>query len=312
MPVRYPLHSLSLVRVLLEILLPILVVVGLGYLAQRRLALSPGPFSRLTLYFLSPALVFSSLSEGRLPTAELGQMVLFAVLLTLVLGLVAGGLALLLRYDRPTRNAFLLGALFINAGNYGLPVNLFAFGQAGLDRAVVYFVTTAVLINTLGVFLASRGGRSVLGGLLTVLRMPLLYATLAGLTVAASGVSLPLWLGRPIGLIGQAAIPILLLVLGMQLAQARLQTALPVVGLATGVRLLGGMAVALGLSVLLGMKGVSRDVALVQSSMPTAVMTTVLALEFGVRPDVVTGTVLVSTLGSMVTLSLLLFWLLGG
>lgn len=296
--------------VLLQILLPIFLVIGLGFSARRWLGLSPEPFSRLSLYVLSPALAYSSLSQSELQASEVLVLGFFVLALTLGLAVVGLLLSRGLGHDPATRSAFLMGALFVNAGNYGLPVNLLAFGQPGLERAMVYFVASAVVLNTLGVYLAARGQSRLAPALARVARMPLLYATLAGLAAALSGLRPPYWLEGPVGLVGQAAVPVLLLVLGMQLSGARLGPALPTVGLASALRLGGGFLVALGLAELLGLEGLTRQVALLQSSMPTAVMTTVLALEFRLRTEVVTGTVLVSTLASLFTISLLLAWLL--
>jgi predicted permease len=295
-----------LLEILLNIILPVFIIIALGYSLGRTVALDVKSISRTVLYIFAPALIFSSLVKSSLTTTDSAQVVSFALLTILVVGLLARGITRLLRFDPLMENAFLLSTLFINSGNYGLPVNLFAFGQPGLERAVIYFTTSGLLTNTLAVYLASRGQAGVRQSLLNVFRLPMIYALAAALIIRVTGLTVPAPIFKPLEMAGQASVPVLLVVLGMELARASLDQNLTVVGLAVFVRLVLAAGVALGLAALMGLQEVTRQVCITQASMPTAVTTVVLAIEFGSKPRFVTSVVFVSTLASIVTLTLLL------
>jgi predicted permease len=295
-----------LLEILLNVIFPVFIIIALGYSLGRTMALDVTSVSRTVLYIFNPALIFSSLVKSSLTSTDSAQIISFALLTILVLGVLSRGITRLLRFDPLMENAFLLSTLFINSGNYGLSVNLFAFGQPGLERAVVYFTTSSLLTNTLAVYFASRGQAGARRSLLNVFRMPMVYALAAALLIRVTGLSVPAPIFKPLEIAGQAAVPVLLVVLGMELARASLDQNLTVVGLAVFVRLVLAAGVALGLATLMGLQGVTRQVCITQASMPTAVTTVVLAIEFGSKPRFVTSVVFVSTLVSIVTLTLLL------
>jgi predicted permease len=121
-----------------------------------------------------------------------------------------------------------------------------------------------------------------------------------------TGSSLPTPLERSIGLLGDAAIPAMLVVLGLRLSRASIRGQIKPVLIVSAIKLMVAPVVGLLLAMLLGLSGLTRQVGITQSSMPTAVMASILATEFGSESEVVTGTIVVTTLASMVTLSILL------
>ena len=134
-------------------------------------------------------------------------------------------------------------------------------------------------------------------------------AVAAAFGVLAFGISVPVGLMRPIGMLSYAALPRMVLVLGMQLERAKAADRYSVVGLAVGLSLLAAPLVALGLTSLLGLSGAARQAGVMLASMPVAVVTTVLALEFDVAPKFVTNAVFISTLLSPFTLTPLIAYL---
>jgi predicted permease len=237
---------------------------------------------------------------------ELGQILAMAALSSLLIALVGWGETRLFRLDRKLASAFMLSVVLVNAGNYGLPLNDFAFGQAGMQRAIVFFVVSAMISNTLGVYLASRGAASVRRSLLNVLTVPLPYATVLGFLVNIKGLTLPLPLDRAVTILGQAAVPGMLIVLGLQLSRTAVRGRVGPILLATVTRLGVAPLIALALATLLGLSGLTRQVSIIQASMPTAAMAGVLATEFGSDAEFTSAVILVSTLVSIVTLSILL------
>ena len=296
----------SLFGVLYNVLAPIFLIIGLAVLLDRRFALDPRVFSRAVIYLFSPCLVFGGIARSELKADELGQILAMAALSSLLIALVGWGETRLFRLDRKLASAFMLSVVLVNAGNYGLPLNDFAFGQAGMQRAIVFFVVSAMISNTLGVYLASRGAASVRRSLLNVLTVPLPYATVLGFLVNIKGIALPLPLDRAVTILGQAAVPGMLIVLGLQLSRTSVRGRVGPILLATVTRLGVAPLIAIALATLLGLSGLTRQVSVIQASMPTAAMAGVLATEFGSDAEFTSAVILVSTLVSIVTLSILL------
>ncbi|NTW00548.1 MAG: hypothetical protein HGA19_04480 [Oscillochloris sp.] len=98
----------------------------------------------------------------------------------------------------------------------------------------------------------------------------------------------------------------MLLILGVQLGTGVVIEQPGLVALVTGLRLLISPVLAYGIGIAMGLHGMSLAVGVMLSGMPTAVNTTILALEFDNRPTLVVGTVVVSSVASLVTLTVLL------
>jgi predicted permease len=295
-----------LLPILWKVILPIFLIIALGYLLERQLSLDVRPISRVIFYALGPCLVFSSMATSAVSGTDIWKIVSFALLTTLTMGLVSWAVTRTLRFSRPMESAFLLTTLFVNSGNYGLPVNLFAFGQAGLERAAIFFTVSALLTSSVGVYLASRGQASGLDALRNVFKVPIVYGALAGFIVNLAAITVPEPVAKAVNLVGGASVPLMLLLVGMQLAKTSLAGELKAIGLATFVRLVVAPALAIVLAAWLGLTGVTRRACVTEASMPSAVTTTILATEFGAEPQFVAGVVFVSTLASVITLTLLL------
>ncbi len=290
-------------------ILPPLLVMMAGFGLERAVGVDPRSLSRVALYVFTPALIFGSLLESKVGGAEFGQIALFVVAFMLIMWGVGLALARLLRFDQRQTNAFLLATLFSNCGNYGLAVILFAFGQAGLERGLAYFVVSALLTHTFAAYFASRGTYTVRQSIRNVFRLPLIYAVTVALLVRAVGFTPPSFLMRAVSLPQAGAIPLMQLLLGVQLASISRRLDLRFVSTAAGVQLVGSAAVAFGLAALMGLHGLTRSVAVVEASMPTAVTTLALSVEFGSNPEEVGGVVFLSTLVSPVTLTFVLAFL---
>lgn len=292
---------------LYTIVVPILLVAAIAYgLAKRGVVTEQRPLARLSLYFFSPALAFQSLSRSTVNASDFFSILLFAFLMVVIVGALAFAIARVFKFDRLLTSAFLLSILFVNAGNYGIPFNQFAFGTDGVARAAIYFTVNSVMANTLAVYIASSGHSDMRKSLGAVLKMPLAYAALLGLLFNALRWSLPEPLARALELAAAAALPVMLVNLGLELARAKLQDYEWLVFLATGIKLLVTPLIALALASVLGMQGLTRSVSVIEASMPTAVMASLIATEFQARSDFVTSVVFLSTLGSTVTLTVLL------
>lgn len=292
-----------------NIIAPIFLVVGAAVFLDRRLHIDPRPLSQMVVYLFTPFLVLDGIAKSDLTGAETGQIAGAALGISALMALAGWTVARAVGLDRRLIAVFVLSVTLMNAGNYGIPLNRFAFGAEGEARAMIFFVITVAFSNTFGVFLASSGTVSTRRALRNMLSVPLPYAVVAGFALNGLDITLPTPVARATSLLAQASVPAMLTVLGFQLSRAPLRVrALRAVLLAVGMRLALAPVIALPLVALLDLSGVGRQVALVQSSMPTAVVGGVLATEFSGPQDAefITSVILISTALSTVSLSVLL------
>lgn len=314
----------NLLRIVVEVIMPLALVWLVGFLGRRLLHLDPQPFSRAGLYLLTPAVIFVTLMDSQVTFSEGWRILLVVLLLVAALWLIGSLQARLLRLPSAERSAFELSSIFINAVNYGFPAALLALGTAGLERAAVFAVGHALLNNTVGAFIAARGkAGGVRRALKEVLRIPMLYAVLLAVVLRLAGVSFQARLvvaGQEIAflpslyfavkLLAQAAVPVFMLVLGMQLGTlgdgAVPRGHLPLAIVAGANRLLLSPALALLFSWLVGLSGLAARATVLQAAMPTAVLGVILATEFEARPRFVGLVIVGTTLASVITVTVLL------
>jgi predicted permease len=188
----------------------------------------------------------------------------------------------------------------------GLPVSQLAFGEAGLEIAVMNFVAGSVMANSAGIAVASMAGGSAREAIWAPLKYPSLYAAAWGVAVNVLGVELPITIDAPAKSLAGAAVPAMLVVLGLQLQNAGgREHMVDTVAVNLG-RLLIAPGVAWVVASALGLGGVERGTLVVLAAMPTAVIATILATEFRAEPAFVTRVVVTSTLACMLTLTLLI------
>jgi predicted permease len=293
----------DIVFVLTQNIAPIFIVAAFGFALQRWIGVEKRPLSTIVLNVLSPSLVFSSLVSSRLPGDEIVNLALFTLFNVLLMGGVAYSAARLLRLERSETIALMVVTMFVNGGNYGLTLNQLRYGDPGLARAVVYYTTSTVMLYTIGIFLASMGELSWRDALRRLLRFPAVYAAVLAILVYSFNINLPAPLLRGIEVAGAGAIPVMLLVLGMQLADLRTIASVRLAIPAVAVRLLIGPLIGLLLATLLGLSGLGRSTSIIESSMPPAVFTIILATEFELEPAAVTSIVLLTTLLSPLTIA---------
>ncbi|MFO7698318.1 MAG: AEC family transporter [Anaerolineae bacterium] len=292
------------------VLLPLVLIAGLAYALARFAGVKPRPLSQAAFYLFNPALAFVSLASTELAPDILGRLMLFKVLVFLVMLPLAQWTAGRLKLPGAAHSAFVLGVLFANSGNYGISVNEYAFGQQGLALAVICYVTDNMLANSMGVYIAARGRATMRRSLLAVFRNPALYTVLLGLATHQFGWQVPLPIWRGAESLSRAAVPTMLTVLGMQLA------ALPsardhwrTVSVAAFLRLIIAPAIALGLVIPLGLTGLPRQVAIVETAVPTAVLTSIIASQYETEPGLMASIVMFTSLASLVTVTALLTWI---
>ncbi len=287
-------------------LLPIFLASGAGLLSARYLGVNPRSVSKIVFYIFSPCLVFSLLTSDQLNGDDITQMAVFAAIIILIVGAIAALIGYVLRFERSIIIAMMLTVMFGNVGNFGLSLNLFAFGEKALVYASVYFVTSVILVYTVGIVLASWGKSNLRSSMLDVLKVPVVYAVILALVFRVFDWSLPLPIDRTVSVLSNAAIPVMMVLLGIQLYHSKWSKSTLSLGISNFLRLVASPALAIGLSVLFQFEGSAYQAAVIESAVPTAVLVTVLATEYNIQPAFMTTAVFTSTLLSPLTITPLL------
>lgn len=296
-----------------DVILPVMVMLAAGYAFGRYTTTDLKPISQITLYLFSPALVFAHIARTQISSGELAQIlgyvlayVVAAALLTTLVALALGQWHLL--------SPLLLVSVFANSGNYGLPVLLFAYGEPGFARGVTVLAMHLILMYSVGIFFASlHRAADWRAALRNVVTMPPVHAMAAAGLVRVLDVPVPDFLYKPARLVGDATVPVVLVVLGMQLARTKVAGAWRAITLGTVMRSGVGVLLAFALVYPLGLTGLTARVLVLQHAMPTAAFMTIFAVQYNARPDLVASVTFVTTLLSFATATAVLYaleWLL--
>lgn len=293
---------MNLTLTVLEIVAPVFLLAGLGF-AWVKLGFEYriNFVTQLAMTVAIPCLIFTSLMQTKIDPAALTALSFATIAAYLGVTGVAAALVWALGLHRRT---YLAPMIFGNTGNLGLPLALFAFGDEGLSYAVVVFAIMAIWTFTFGIWLVAGAGSFG-----KVLREPLVWATLLGGLFLWQDWETPRFLTNTLALIGQMAIPLMLITLGV--AVARLTPG----GIGRAVLLsLAKLALCVGIAWLAGLAfdldRVAFGVLVLQVATPVAVTSYLLAEKYGADAQSVAGLVVVSTLLSVGALPLLLAVLL--
>jgi predicted permease len=308
---------MSLVSIFATAILPIFAISVAGFVLGQLRDVDPGPLNTVTVYVLAPALVFHSLATTTLTAGTLVDVALAVVGYHVVMIVLAEGVGRLLGGATTGVSAIVLVSSFPNSGNFGIPVSEFAFGEVGRATAVLYLTVQAVLMYTVGVYIAARGNsEGALAGVRRVFTVPLVYAVVAALALRALGLVPPAGTTSmaTLKLVGDSAIPVMLLILGLQLAETDYGATLRQVGTATVLKMGVAPVVAAGVALAVGFAdpAVGR-VFVLESAMPAAITPLILLVEFGEGEvggvpveSFVSTAVLVTTLVSIPVLTVLI------
>ena len=298
-----------LIQILRDQILPIFLAVGIGSVFWFYFRPDIKSMSRLSFYILSPCLVYSSISNNNLPAVEFWRIVMFSVSTVFISGALAWIIGNILSLQPTITIALMMTCMFVNGGNYGLSLNLFAFGTEAMNRAIVYYLVNVVAVYSIGVFIASNGIKKPKVAINKALKVPAIYALLISSTLRYIELETPTWIYIPIDLLAEAAIPVMLLILGMQLAKTNLVIRWKWISLVIVVRLIIMPIIAIFLSDIFNLSETSRKASILEASMPTAVIVTVLSLEYDLEPELVTEAVFITTLISPLVLTPLIAFL---
>jgi len=293
---------MTLVLQVLQIIAPVIILAGIGVIwVKSGLEYRVQFVTRLTMSLSVPALIFTALVKTEIEPQALRDTALAALV---TYAAVAGAFYVLVKLARLDVRTFLAPLTFGNTGNLGLPLALFAFGSVGLDYAVIVFAIMAVLSFTFGVWVVSGHGSPK-----AAFKEPIVWGTLLGGVFLVEGWKLPVWGMNTLELLGQVAIPVMLITLGVAMVRLKPGAIGRAVWLALTKYILC-VAMAWGIGTLFALPAVALAVLIMQVSTPVAVTSYMLAEKYAADSDQVAGLVMASTLMSILAIPLILGFLI--
>lgn len=288
---------------LFAIIAPIFICAGLGFIWSRSGTPYPADFvARAVMNIGAPCLVVASLDKASVDLSLFMQVAFSALWVLISMALIA---IFAIRLCGLKVTTFLPSLLFPNCGNMGLPLCLFAFGEEGLALALGYFLVMMLGHFSLGILIVDNGRESLSLRLQGLLKLPVFYAMGLGVLLLVTGWSLPKWLDNSVTLLSGFTIPLMMITLGVSLAQLKVAAITHSVMFSV-LRIFGGLLLGWLWCEWMDIQGIARGVVLLQSSMPVAVFNYLLAERYDREPSEVAGLVVASTLISFVLTPVLL------
>ena len=287
----------SLTLRLVAILFPIFGIVAAGYFYGRQHKPEMAVANRLNMDVFVPALVFAAMAGKSFDLTAYAPLALGGLIVIGTCGLLAWPLSRLVGIQPKT---LVPPMLFNNSGNIGLPLAVLAWGEAALPAAVILFMVENTLHFSFGARLLDPHAR-----ILTLWKVPVVFAALAGLTVAL--LKIPVWEPAVIAIkmLGDVSVPLLLFSLGVRMTDVSFRDWKLPVGAAL-LRPLAGMAIAWGVIQLLGLQGRDAAMLLVFGALPPAVLNFLFAERYKQEPQRVASIVLIGNLAALIFLPLAL------
>lgn len=298
----------QIVTLFVQHIIPLMLLVGLGYGLMRWMRFDIRTMNALNVYVFLPAFFISRMGKGEFSVGASWQMAGVYTLQVILLFIAAISLASLFGYKRSTRATAALSSSWGNTGNLGLPLVELALGAGAAIYQLVLVAVNAVTLFTLGLYLVAAGRYPLKKALKSVAAQPILHALLIAMLMRLFDWRLPRPIDVPMDYLGDAMIPIAIITLGCQLAETKSgKGEVEGLWLSIALRLLGAPALMFLLVWLFGIDGVMAKVLVIGSSVPVAVNSAILAIEYKNEPELAARAVFWSTLVCGVTLSVVIY-----
>ena len=289
---------------LFEVLFPVFFIVGIGLLLGKK---NPNfDTSFITTYagnFGTPALVIFALTAGGVTLNVFKEFFFYALILLSAFGIIGLIFLIIMKKDYirelPT---FILP----NTGNMGIPICLFAYGEMGMGIAAAISSLVVLLHFTLNIFLAKRAF-----DFQTIFKSPAFYAIIITVLFLYFEQRVPQFVLNTVMLLAYGMIVMILMSLGIALTQMKVFSFKDAVITSTG-RVSLGPVIGFIIIKIFGLSGISAGVVLIQSSMPSAILCYLVASMYSPKEivDNISSTIVVSTIMSLVTIPITLFFAL--
>lgn len=297
------------VPIILDVILPILIMILIGVLLQRKFHFNLKALSTLITYCFMPAAVFVNIYHISIEIDLLPQIIYYLIFFTLSLMLVSHFLSKLLKLEKGESAALKNSISLMNSGNYGLPVSQLIFSQnpVGVSIQIFILIFQNLLTYSYGIYNLLSATKTIKGIIQSFLRLPVFHALLLGVLFQYFTIQLPNSILIPLDQLANGFIAIALLLLGAQLSNIKLHFFHRVITWSLIGRLLIGPLVAILMIYLLNIDGVVAQSLFIASSFPTSRNTATIAMEYQIEPELHAQIVLFSTIFSVITVTVVIY-----
>lgn len=301
-------------------IIPIFLVIFLGYALKKRFDVDIKTLSKANFFIFVPIFVFTNIYATEIPP-EMIKAFVFAVSVLILNTLIGSLISVKMGYDTGKKFAFLNSIMFYNSGNVGLPLITLVFSSApylidgstpylnmAVTAQIAVLVVQNITTNTFGFYNAGRASLHWKDSIKNIFGMPVIYAIPSALLLKLLPFDLtkiPIWTG--LEYVRNGMVSIALITLGVQLSRAKFQKGNKDAYMAALIRLLGGPIIAFALIKIIGLSGIVAQALMISTSVPTAVNTALIAVEYDNHTDFSSQTVLISTILSAITLSMVIY-----
>ena len=284
----------------LNVVLPTFITIIIGYVVGRLVKIDMSGVIDIIFWVGLPALAFTSILSHQIVLIEAAQIFAADVIVTFGCGLLAW---LIFKIKREKHTGLFLPVMFPNTVNIPFPIISLAYGDSGLFAATLYYIPNVILFYSLGIFIAA--GRGWRENLINMLKVPTMYAAIIALLLNLNRIAVPALIMRPLDFIGSMVTPAVVLTLGYSLSRIKV-TSIITTGLASLVRLGGGLAIGFLIVYIFQMTGIIRSVVILMAAMPGAVNTYLIAAKYKNEPELVASVVFITTVVSLLLIPFLL------
>jgi len=285
--------------ILMNVTLPIVALVGLGFGAQWKLRLDVPSLNRLLVFVIMPAFLIHFLSSACQPISELWPTIYFTAIQFVLLILLGWLAAKLFRVPMEFAPILAMATVYANVGNYGIPLVKLAFPERFMLHQSVITSMMTMLIVSVGAWMLApkREETGVLVRLKIAFETPVVPAVLVGIALRAAEIRLPAIVATPLELIGSTFPPLALFALGAQLAETGRGTLkVGPMSLLLVLKLMLAPALTWGLAIALSIPDDLTELYVVAAATPVGVLLALFCAEYDRQPRFVSGAVLISTL----------------
>lgn len=290
------------VQLLIDVLGPVVLIVGLGAVLGSRLGFDVPTLSKIAYWIFGPAFVFDIFATTSMSADTAARLAAGGITAVVVGALVAVAIAPAFGVHGPAASASVMSAGYGNVGNTGLAICVFAFGEQARAEAGVLMVTIMFFGTFLSVWLGTRQNSSPFEAARRAILSPMIVAAIVGFFLNVAGIDLPLAAGRAVSLVAEGLIPTMLITLGVQLAATEAIRWLRSTSVVALAKLVAAPLAAAAVAAALGLRAEELGVVVLQSAMPPAVFCMVLAIEHDLEADRTTNDVVVTTVAALITL----------
>ena len=291
-------------------ILSIILMIGIGYALKRIDFLSEkdiNPLNKIIMNILLPCMIFSALYSSDLSLIpKLGILPFVILISSFVTGLVSFLILKKLGYDDKKLWSVLVTVMIANTAFMGYPVNLGIFGHEGFLRAIFCDIATMCIFLILSFVLVIKFGGTVKKAIRKIALFPPLWAIVFGLGLNILNVPIGPVLNNTVNYLGNGAIPLIMISLGLSIDLAGLSRSKSMVAFTSIMKLLFFPAIAFIVVLFLGLSDLQYTVAIVEAAMPSGMLSLILAITYNLDYELTSDCILINTVISLITLPVII------